>query len=273
MRGLVGGHRVRAEPVGLSAQDGTALRGWLVGGARGARGPAVLLAHGFAAHGRKPAYARLADGLAVRYPVLSLDLRGHGRSGGRSTFGAAEAGDVAAGVSWLRDRGHRRVVTVGVSMGGTALFHALARSDVEVDAAVAISTPARLWRIDSPPLAFLDDIWRTRWKRWGLGVVAGVRVVAPDELAELDGFEHPHVLAERIEIPLLVVHGEDDHFFPLRDADELAGSAAGPVTVWREPRFGHAEDGLSRRFARRLGRAIGAALAEGRFPARDANSL
>lgn len=265
VRGLVGGHRAPVEAVDLRADDGVPLRAWLVGRTSVEPRTAVVLVHGFAAHGRKPAYARLADGLAARHRVLSIDLRGHGRSGGRSTFGAAEARDVAAGIAWLREHGHDRVVVVGVSMGGTALFHALVRRDVDVDAAVAVSTPAWVGRTDAAPLALLDDVWRTRWKRWGLAAVAGVRIVAPDEL---DGLDHPAVLAAQVRVPLLVVHGEDDHYFPLRDADELAAAAAGPVTVWREPRFGHAEDGLSRRFARRLGRAIEAAVRTGRFPAR-----
>jgi uncharacterized protein len=261
----VGGHSVPVEEVTLRADDGVHLHASHITRREGVN--AVLVVHGFAAHRRKPAYARLADGLAVRFPVLSLDLRGHGSSGGRSSFGTDEEGDIAAGVSWLRDRGYRGIAVVGVSMGGTALVHALARRDLDLAAAVIVSTPAWIGRTDTVPLRFLDDVWRSGWKRRLLETVARIRVLPPDEL---DGLRHPAELVAAVRTPLLVVHGEDDHFFSFADAEDIAGAASGPVTVWREPTgFGHAEDGLTRRFARALGRGLEVALRTGRFPDRD----
>lgn len=225
----------------------------------------MLLTHGFAAHRRKPAYARLADSLSLRVPTLSLDLRGHGTSAGTSTFGHLEALDVAAGVDWLRRRGHDEVVVVGVSMGGTAVVHALGAHDVDAAAVVLISAPSRLGRTDAEPLARLDDVWRTGWKRRLLRTVTGVRLIAP---VELPPFDHPRDLIGEVEVPLLVVHGEDDHFFPPSDAEELAAAAGGPARTWILPHFGHAEDGLTARFGRCLGRAIEVALLDRRFPPR-----
>ena len=122
VRGVVGGHAVDHVQARLRAEDGTRLAGSYLPGSGGEA--AVLLAHGFAANRRKPAYARLADGLASRLPVLSLDLRGHGGSAGWCTLGDREAMDVDAGVAWLRSMGHRVVIAVGLSMGGTAVLHA-----------------------------------------------------------------------------------------------------------------------------------------------------
>jgi len=141
-RGLVGSFVSAHVDTRLEAADGTRLAGSLLPGP--ARAPAaVLLLHGFAANRRKPAYARLADGLAQHLTVLALDLRGHGGSGGSSTLGDREAEDVAAGVRWLRRFGHRRVVLVGVSMGATAVLHAASRGS-RVDAVVTVSAPAYL---------------------------------------------------------------------------------------------------------------------------------
>ena len=47
-----------------------------------------------------------------------LSLRGHGRSGGRSTLGDQEVLDLDQAVRWARHLGYERVVTVGFSMGG-----------------------------------------------------------------------------------------------------------------------------------------------------------
>lgn len=261
---MLGGHRTTARTIALTAADGVELAASLLPGP--AAGPGVVLAHGFAAHRHKPAYARFADGLAVRFTVLSLDLRGHGSSGGACTLGDREALDVAAAVDELRRRGHGPLAAIGVSMGGTALVHALATEDLGVDAAVAVSSPARLGRIDTEPLAFLDGVWRTPWKRRALELVSGVRLVGPEAW---EGMDHPEELVARVGVPLLVVHGADDHFFPLEDAHALARASGGDAVVWVEPPgFGHAEDGLSRRFARRVGRALEVAFATGSFPPR-----
>lgn len=263
VRGLVGGHHVPCERLELTAADGVPVVASLLPGPPAA--PAtVVMAHGFAAHRRKPAYAELADGLSTRHRVVSLDLRGHGESGGRSGFGGAEALDIETAVRWARETDPGPVVALGVSMGGTALVHAASRG-VGLDALVLVSAPARVGRTDTEPLAVLDAMWRTPWRRQAFEVLTGVRMSTPETIAGLD---HPSELIAEVEAPLLIVHGDDDHFFAFDDAEELAAQAGGPVTVWREPRFGHAEDGLDRRFARRLARAIEHVVSYGEFPTR-----
>ncbi|MDP8929484.1 MAG: alpha/beta hydrolase [Actinomycetota bacterium] len=264
VRGAVGGHRAPYHEVELTAADGTRLRAsWLRGPAPEAA--AIVIAHGFAAHRRKPSYALLADCLSEFAHVLSLDLRGHGRSGGRCTFGGREALDISAGVDWLRAEGHWCIVTVGVSMGAAAVLHALGEG-LEVDAAVTISAQAELGDPETPPLQRLDRIWRTWWRRLGMRVLTGVRVVPPSSWSP---YPHPRDLAGKIEAPWLIVHGLDDHFFPVHHAKILHQRSAGPATLWVEPRFGHAEEGLTPAFSMRLGRAVKEALMSGRFPERE----
>lgn len=69
--------------------------------------------------------------------VLSLDLRGHGKSSGNADP-AASVKDVAAGVAYLRKRGAKQVSIVGVAMGGNLAFNAAAQ-DAEVTNVVMIS--------------------------------------------------------------------------------------------------------------------------------------
>lgn len=265
VRGWVGGFRAPHHHLRLTADDGTRLIAtWLPGPRRGAS--TIVLAHGFAAHRRKPAYALLAEHLAAFANVLTVDLRGHGQSGGSCTLGDREAMDVTAAVRAVRDAGHRRVAAVGLSMGATSVLHAAAEGTL-IDALVAVSAPAELGAVETDAMAGLDDLWRTPWKRIGFRLVSGVRLVPPERWRR---FPHPHELAGTIGAPLLVVHGEDDHFFDISHAEKLHASAAGPATLWREPPgFGHAEDGIVPGFAGALGRAVVAALDTGRFPERD----
>lgn len=70
-------------------------------------------------------------------------------------------------------------------------------------------------------------------------------------------------------MPLLVVHGEDDHLFPLDGARALHAAAGEPRTLWVEPPgFGHAEDGVTPAFADRLAEAVAAVVQTGRWPER-----
>lgn len=249
----------------LRAADGTRLAGSYLPGPPGAD-LAVLIAHGFAANRRKPAYARLADALAARSPVLSLDLRGHGSSEGRCTWGQHEALDVAAGTAWLRAVGHPRVVAVGLSMGATAVLHAAAQG-APVAAVVAVSGPA--WFRDeaaTPALERLETTWRRPMRRHLLRLVLGVGLVDPRHWRVPP---HPVDLAGQLCAPLLVVHGHDDAYFPMSDAEALHAAAGPTAVLWREPAgFGHAEDGLRPDFIDVLGRAIVAVGHRGRFPAR-----
>jgi uncharacterized protein len=262
-RGLVGGHDAHHLTTRLRAADGTLLAGTYLPGPPSPP-TAVLLLHGFAANRRKPAYARLADGLARDVAVLALDLRGHGGSGGASTLGDHEVEDVRAGLAWLRAMGHRHVVTVGLSMGATSALHA-ASLGAPTDAVVAVSAPA--WFRDVPetdPMRRLHAIWERPAARTGMRVALGVRLAGP---AGWRSPPHPAAMVRTLRVPLLVVHGDDDAYFPPSDADDLAAAAAGPTALWHEPAgFGHAEDGLDEAFVDRLRDAVVAVATAGRFP-------
>ncbi len=95
----------------------------------------LLLVHGTAGHGGcYDAFARAAAERGIE--VHALDLRGHGRSGGRRgvfTFeGLLEDTDAVA--RELAQRG-RPVVLLGASQGGEVAFHALAASEAVAGAA------------------------------------------------------------------------------------------------------------------------------------------
>ncbi|MDX1657281.1 MAG: alpha/beta fold hydrolase [Nitriliruptorales bacterium] len=268
VRGWVGGFDTPHQHVTLVAADGTEIGASYLAGPT-ADAPAVVVCHGFAAHREKPAYARLADRLRRGVHVLTLDHRGHGTSNGVSTLGVDEWQDVAAAVGWFSDRGQRTIVPVGVSMGGAAVLQALA-AGVEVSAAVLVSTGAYRGRVRRPGLADLDEVVRHPVKRTLWQWLVGFRFVHP---SELDAAPDPIAHAVDVRVPALIVHGEDDDYFPPSDADQLADAIPAPTTVWHEPPgFGHAETGITHAFADRLADAIVTQARTGRFPPHDGAS-
>lgn len=225
--------------------DRVRLAGTLVGEGRDT---AVVVAHGFAGWRTKPKIRFLAETLSRRYGVFVFDLRGHGQSGGACTGGEDEMLDVHAVVEYARRRGFARVVTVGGSLGGIAVLNEAAEFG-DVDAVVAISAPA-VWMTGEPTKAVRRAMWlfTSPVGRALSHSLLGTRIGIPtgDRAA-------PAELVERISpIPLLVVHGEDDHWFPVAHARLLFERAREPKRLLVLPGFGHGEDGFTDAFASRL---------------------
>ncbi|WP_240965306.1 alpha/beta hydrolase [Streptomyces zingiberis] len=224
-------------------------------------GPAIVVAHGFTGSLDRPAVRRVAETFAAHAAVITFSFRGHGRSGGRSTVGDREVLDLAAAVRWARSLGHRRVATVGFSMGGSVVLRHAAlfgpnagaagpepgipaegHEEARTDAAVAVSAPARWyyrgtaamrrvhWVITRPSGRLVGRYGlRTRihtrdWDPVPLPPVASVPFIAP--------------------VPLLVVHGDRDTYFPVDHPESLLAAAPSPeaVELWLERGMGHAEN-------------------------------
>lgn len=277
------GYGVPHENVAFTTRDGVQVAGSYLPGPDAPSsdgGPAVLLVHGFGSHRRKPAYALLAEELSTTVSVLAIDVRGHGRSGGESTLGLAETLEVTAGAAWLRGRGHRWVGVVGVSMGATAVIRAAGTAPVGAyDAVCTISAVSRWGLRDTPAMQQLSKAVTVAAYRRAYRAILGVRIAIrawpnaepPDETAHWP-VQPVDAVGGIAPTPLLIVHGVDDHYFGPEQAVALRDAASEPVTLWLEPPgFGHAEDGLTVDFARRLTWAVGQVVQSGRWP--DGHSM
>jgi len=169
--------------------------------------------------------------------VLAIDFRGHGRSAGLSTAGDLEVHDVAAAVAWLRAEGFRRVAVLGWSMGGSVVLR-YAGLGGDADAVVSVSSPGMWFERGTRSMRVVHWLCETRSGRLSCRVLRGTRlspagwVEVPEAPAEVVGRIAP--------TPLLIVHGDADHYFPPRHVEALA-SAAPDAQVWIEAGMGHAE--------------------------------
>jgi pimeloyl-ACP methyl ester carboxylesterase len=239
-----GGYRGAHSHVWFDTSDDVRLAGTLLPSAGGET--AVVVVHGFNGYRTKPKIRTLAEGLARRFPVLVFDLRGHGQSGGWCTGGELEALDVHAAVEFMRRRGYARIVTVGASLGGIAVILA-AGGPGDADAVVAISTPARWGTADTKAVrrmtwVFTHEVGRVLFRR-----LFGTRINL-----EWGNPAPPLEAVAKIDAPILIVHGADDHFFPASDAEALYANAPDPKRLKLIERFGHAEDGFTDAFAAEL---------------------
>lgn len=252
-------------PVTLRTADAVTLAATLLPGPTGAVGGAsvgIVMAHGFSGSAARPEVWRVAAGLAEHVPVLLVDLRGHGQSGGTSTVGDREVLDVDAGVGFLRAAlaPGATVVTCGWSMGGSAVLRQAGLGERLVhghavvhrpDAVVSISSPSRWYALDTAAMVGVHWLAMSAVgrlvARWAFGVridPAGWRhhPVSPTEAA-----------AGIAPLPLLVVHGDRDNYLGPEHGDALAAAAGPAAVLWQVEGFGHAENGADEALLDRLG--------------------
>ena len=109
-----------------------------------------------------------------------------------------------------------------------------------VEAVVAVSGPARWYYRGTVPMRRLHWVVERRMGRL-VGRVALRTRIASDGWDPLP--EAPHEVVGQISpIPLLVVHGDSDPYFPLEHAHQLYDAATEPKELWLEKGFGHAEN-------------------------------
>ncbi|MFF3498233.1 alpha/beta fold hydrolase [Streptomyces sp. NPDC003247] len=217
------------------------------------RRPAVLLGHGFG--GSKDDVRQQAEELArAGYAVLTWSARGFGRSTGKIGLNdpQGEVADVSKLIDWLAKRpeveldkaGDPRVGMTGASYGG-AISLLGAGYDDRVD---AIAPAITYWNLADA--LFPDGVFKKLWAGIFFNTGGGCaafepalcamyqRVAesgAPDDAARAVLQERsPSAVADRIDVPTLLIQGQTDSLFTLAqsDAAEQAISANGaPVDV------------------------------------------
>ncbi len=235
-----------------------------------------VILHGFT-HSRKDASVRGVASWFARFGrVVLIDQRGHGDSGGASTLGLREPMDVDAAVAWARSLGDGPVVTVGFSMGAASVIRHAALAGAgsvgralddaltvhhQPDALISVSGVAECGYDETPDSAKHQNLIGSRRGRLMLRVAKRTRVDLR-EWPSADSQLHerpidPVESAERVRVPLLVVQGDSDSFFPAEHGMRLhAGALAGGnsrAALWVESGMKHAErattEGLVARIA------------------------
>ena len=199
-----------AKAITVPGAGGISIPGYLtlpLGTAQGTRLPAVVLPHGGPKARDRWGYDPLVQLLANRgYAVLQLNFRGSTGYGeewedaGHQAWGTIMHDDITAGTHWLIDQGiadPARICIVGWSYGGYAALIGVVKEPQLYRCAVSIAGVS-----DLSQLARDNDRY--------YGGRDAVRDSTGTVKAELMA-ESPRVQAERIKVPVLLVHGEDDY--------------------------------------------------------------
>src|SRR5271170_1863042 len=219
---------------------------------------AIVVAHGFTLSWQRPNVWRIATRLNEKAGVVIFDFRGHGRSGGLSTLGDREIKDLDVAVAWARQFGYQRIATVGFSMGASVVLrHAGLIGGV--NAVVSVSGPGRWYYRGTERMRRVHLAVEHRLGRLVTRRVLKTRV-SPEGWKPVP--VPPAEAAARISpTPLLIVHGDKDHYFPPEHARQLYMAAREPKELWLVPGMGHAEAACSQELVDRIGRWVNQAAA------------
>jgi len=134
-----------SELMTLRAADGVRLQG-IVFLASKPRANALLLVHGYAGNFYEAYFPKLANAAVLAgYDTLALNMRDHDAGPKKYSFTANRA-DIAAGVAYLHELGHKRLILLGQSMGTNhVLYYQAASGDQDIAATVLVSGPGDLF--------------------------------------------------------------------------------------------------------------------------------
>lgn len=209
----------------------------------------LVVAHGFTGQWRSERVQKVVRVLSRSAAIIVLDMRGHGESGGVTTIGHKEIQDVSAAVAWARELGYRRVVTVGFSMGGAVVLRQAAfpqGAADQVDAVIAVSAPAFWYYRGTKIMRRMHHVVASRFGRSFMRT-RGTRI---DSQGWPDPMPHSPVEAITLypHLPVLLVHGDIDRYFPLEHPRALHAAALASgndnVELWEIPGFAHAESAI-----------------------------
>lgn len=167
--------------------------------------------------------------------VLSVDQRAHGKSEGHTlTFGVKERYDCLSWINYARERfgEDQPIILAGLSMGAATVLMA---SELElpdnVKGIIADCSYSSPKEIICKVGEYLNLPMKILYPFVVLGGILFGHFYLPAS--------SPVEAVKKARIPILLIHGEDDHFVPCEMSKRIADVCASPVTLETFPEAGH----------------------------------
>ncbi|MEW6618829.1 MAG: alpha/beta fold hydrolase [bacterium] len=193
----------------------------------------IIICHGINEYKDSPVFTSISREFEEEYDVINMDLRGHGRSGGKCTLTALEPYDLKAVVDYAR-KTHEKVGVIGFSLGaGTAILETADYKNI--DSLILISSFTgilkgnfRFWEkeaFNSVKRHFNDCYKRAK--------IGNVFLPKNDPIDVIDKISP---------IPILFLHGTEDWVFDVSHSQKLYEKAKEPKKLIIFENAAHAED-------------------------------
>jgi pimeloyl-ACP methyl ester carboxylesterase len=180
--------------------------------------PILLICHGFAAHKNAPGNIQLVDFLTSNdFNTFRFDLSGHGESEGlfENLMVSQGAEDILSALFFLHEHNFKNIILIGTSYGGACSIIAASKSEY-VKKLILRSPVADVFTRE---LLIRSKEDMQKWKKDGVRKFMNFNNTQTLELKysyiedakRINGFE----LAENIQIPTHIVHGDKDESVPI----------------------------------------------------------
>ncbi len=172
----------------------------------------VIFVHGYTANKTSllPEATRFHN---MGFNVLLFDLRGHGKSGGNSSFGMKETDELEKAIVFAGMQGNKQIILYGASMGADIVLKAVSEKKIQ-PRAIILDMPyaslhhhyqarARVIGFPAQPFAFFVTLWT--------GIENGY-----------NGFSNNAInFASKVTCPVLLQWGKEDEFVKKEEVDSI----------------------------------------------------
>ena len=221
------------EQVYTHAFDGLKLAGYYYHTADNA--PLMILFHGYRSMSVRDCAGGHMLSKKMGFNVLSIDQRAHGKSGGNViSFGICERRDCISWIEYALDRfgDDVKIVLSGLSMGAATVLMAsglnLPENVVGIIADCPYSSPAEIICKVSRDHGIPDKYAYPLIKLGG-------KIYGGFDLEETTAMD----AVQRAKVPILLIHGDADHFVPKEMSEQIATACASDVQLHIFPGAGH----------------------------------
>ena len=205
-----------AERVYITSRDGLRLSARYYHAKDGA--PIEILCHGYRSMHQRDFGGIHEIAMSLGHNLLMIDQRAHGESEGKTiTFGINESGDAIEWIKYCNERfGDTPILLYGVSMGAaTVLMAAGEKLPKNVKGVIA----------DCPMSSALEII---KLVSSGMGPGSSFAGLLARMSARMHGFKltsnSPVEAVKRAEVPILLLHGDEDDFVPCYMSEKIAAA-------------------------------------------------
>ncbi|MCM1339413.1 MAG: lysophospholipase [Muribaculaceae bacterium] len=162
----------------------------------------VLVMPGWCMTKDSDAFVRISEFFAKHFDVITLDFRGHGKSGGMYTFTSLELMDVDAVVRYARRNGYKKIYLAGFSLGA-AMALIYGSKSILIDRIIAVSPPSDFDKIENK--MWKKEAWGETFKKFEIDRFISIRP-NPVFLKKIK----PIDIVNKIKAPTLFIAGEKD---------------------------------------------------------------
>ena len=162
----------------------------------------VIVAPGWCMTKDSGAFKKIAQDFSTEFDVLSMDFRGHGKSGGLFTFTSKELFDLDTVVKYAESKNYKKIYLAGFSLGGGLCVIYASQNDC-IDKVIAVSAHSDFDKIENQ--MWKKEAWGETFKKFELTRFLSVRP-SPIIMKKIK----PIDVIEKVKCPTLFIAGEKD---------------------------------------------------------------